>query len=95
MARPKEKEQKIQQTVMLKPSVVKEIERLSEKIGITKSQFMGNLIEASLDETLAMERLGILGTVIVGSDVMKKFKKALFGGKVSLDKDGNLEIKKS
>jgi hypothetical protein len=94
MARPKEKEPKIQQTVMLKPSVIKEIERIADKAGLTKSQFMGNLIDAALDEALAMERLGILRTIIVGSDIMKKFKKALFSGMVELDKDGNLEIKK-
>lgn len=95
MVRPKEKEQRIQQTVMLKPSVVKEIERLSEKMGFTKSQFMSFLIDTSLDDVHVLEKLGVVGAIALGKDFMRKFKKDRFDGKVSVDDDGNIEIKES
>jgi len=94
MARPKEKEPKIQQTVMLKPSVVKELEQLADRLGLTKSQFMSNIIESGLDEAKTLEKLGVFKTLKFGQDIIKKFKKELFDGKVSLDRNGRIEIEK-
>ncbi len=94
MVRPAAKETKTQYTVMLKPSMVKEIDRLAEKFGLTRSQFMGNLMETALEDAKMMEKAGLFKAVIVGDKVMRKFKDALFSGKVTLDKDGDIEIKK-
>jgi len=94
MVRPTAKEAKTQYTVMLKPSLVKEIDRIAEKFGLTRSQFMGNLIETALEDAKIMEKVGLFKAVIVGDRVMRKFKEALFSGKVTLDKDGDIEIKK-
>jgi len=79
---------------MLKPSTVKELDRMSEKYGLTRSQFMGNLIETALDEAKVMEGIGLFKMVVLGDKVLKKFKEAVAKGKVSFDEEGELEIKK-
>ena len=94
MGKSQEKEAKYQYSVMLKPSLVKEIDRIAEKHGLTRSQFMGNLIESALEDAKIMEKAGLFKAVIVGDRVMRKFKEYLFSGKITMDKDGELEIKK-
>ena len=78
MGRPKVKEAKQQYTIMLKPSVVKEIDRIAERIGLTRSQLMGNYIEFGMEEAQGMERLGIIGAV----SAYRKLR-----GTLQLDKD--------
>jgi metal-responsive CopG/Arc/MetJ family transcriptional regulator len=88
------KEARQQYSVMLKPSTVKELDRISEKYGLTRSQFMGNLIEMALDDAKLFENIGLFKMVILGDKVMKKFKEAVAKGKVSFDEEGELEIRK-
>ena len=94
MVRPRTKEPKHQFSVMLKPSVVDEIDKFAEKYNLTRSQLMANLMEVGLDELRALDRMGIVQTISMGSNIMKKFKDALLNGKVSLDEKGEIEIKK-
>ena len=94
MVRPKEKEPKHQFSVMLKPSKVAEIDAFAEKYNLTRSQLMANLMEAGLDEMRTLDKIGIVPLVYQGSNIMKKFKEALFNGKVSLDKKGDIAINK-
>lgn len=94
MVRPKEKEPKHQFSVMLKPSVVDEIDTFAEKYNLTRSQLMANLMETGLDELRTLDRIGIVPIVYQGSNIMKIFKEALFNGKVSLNKKGDIAIKK-
>jgi hypothetical protein len=42
---------------------VKEIDRIAERIGLTRSQLMGNYIEFGMEETQGMERVGIIKAV--------------------------------
>lgn len=93
MVRPKAKEPKHQFSVMLKPSFVDEIDKFAEKYDLTRSQLMANLMEVGLDELRALNRLGVVQSVFLGANIMKKFKEALFKGKVSLDEKGNIEFK--
>jgi len=65
MGRPPVKEAKQQYTIMLKPSVVQEIDRIADKLGLTRSQLMSNYIEFGMDETKGMERVGIIKAVSV------------------------------
>ncbi len=60
MGRPPVKEAKQQYTIMLKPSVVKEIDRIADKVNLTRSQLMANLIDFGLEETKGMERVGLI-----------------------------------
>lgn len=95
MGRPKVEEPKQQYTVMLRPSIVKEIDRIAAIRGRrTRSEMMGNLIEIGLEDLQALDRLGLLQAAAIGDKVFKKLKDALRSGDIKLDKDGNLEIRK-
>lgn len=95
MGRPKVDEPKRQYTVMLRPSVVAEIDRLAAIRGRrTRSELMSNLIDLGLDELQTLDKLGLLQAVAYGDRVLKKLKDAMRKGKIVEDKDGNLEIKK-
>ena len=95
MGRPKLEEPKQQYTVMLRPSVVKEIDRIRAIRGRrTRSEMMSNLIEQGLEDIQALDRLGIIQAVVVGEKVFNKLKDALRTGDIRLDKQGDLEIRK-
>lgn len=95
MGRPRVDEPKQQCTIMLKPSLIKEIDRIAAIRGRkTRSEMMCGLIELGLEDLQALEKLGILQAVAIGDRVFKKMKDALRSGDIRLDKDGNLEIRK-
>jgi len=95
MGRPKIDEPKQQYTVMLKPSVVEEIDRIRAIRGRrTRSEMMSNLIELGLEDMQAMDRLGLIQAVAIGDKVYQKLKDALKAGDIRLDKKGDLEIRK-
>lgn len=94
MVRLKEKEPKHQFSVMLKPSMVEEIDTYAEKYNLTRSQLMANLIESGLDDLKLLQNTGIVPVLYHTNEVMKKFKEKLFSGKVSIDKKGEIQIKK-
>jgi len=75
MARPKISEPKQQFTVMLKPSIVKEIDRLSEKAEVSRSQFMANLIEMGLDDARALDKMGLIKAVKAGRKIVNSLIK--------------------
>jgi hypothetical protein len=84
MIRPKAKEPKHQFSVMLKPSVVNEIDHYAEKYELTRS---------GLDELKALDKIGVVPTVFLGTKIMSKFREAFSKGKVSIDEKGDIEIK--
>jgi hypothetical protein len=83
MGRPKLKEPKQQYTIMLRPSVVKEIDRIAERVGLTRSQLMGNYIEFGMEESKGMERIGIIKALSVYRNM---------GGKLPGEKDTSGQI---
>jgi len=90
MGRPPIKEPKQQYTIMLKPSVVKEIDRIAERLGLTRSQLMANYIEFGMEETKGMERVGIIKAV----SAFKRMTGNLPNDKVSSEEIRKPEIKK-
>jgi metal-responsive CopG/Arc/MetJ family transcriptional regulator len=95
MGRPKIDEPKQQYTVMLRPSVVKEIDRLREIRGrFSRSEMLSNLIELGLEDIQSLDRLGLIQAVAIGDKVYKKLKEALMSGDIRVDKKGDLEIRK-
>ena len=95
MGRPKIEEPKQQYTVMLRPSVVKEVDRLRAIRGrFSRSEMLSNLIELGIEELQSLDRLGLIKAVAVGDKVLAKLKDALLGGDIRLDKEGELVIRK-
>ena len=82
MGRPKLKESKKQYTIMLKPSVVSEIDKLAKKLDMTRSQLMGNLVESGLDDAKMIDNLGLFKIVTAGGKAARKLKQAYYKGKL-------------
>ena len=78
MGRPKIKEAKKQYTVMLKPSVVKEVDKLAKKLEVTRSQLMGNLVESGLDDAKFFNNIGLFKLVLMGGEIARKLKLAYY-----------------
>lgn len=94
MVRPREKEPKHQFSVMLKPSIVAEIDKFADKYNLTRSQLMANLVETGLDDLRALNRVGIVPAVFHTMEILKIFKEKLFKGEVALTDKGEIKIKK-
>ena len=95
MGRPRVEEPKQQYTVMLRPSVVKEIDRIGAIRGRrTRSEMMANLIDIGLEDLQSLDKLGIIQAVAIGDKVYKKLKDALRCGDIKLNEKGELEIRK-
>jgi hypothetical protein len=92
MVRLKVKEPKHQFSVMLKPSVVAQIDAFAEKYDMTRSQLMANLMEAGMEELRTLDEMGIVPLFYHGGNIMRKFKEAFFSGKVSVDEKGDIKI---
>lgn len=75
MARPKVNEPKQQFTVMLKPSVVKEIDKYAEKAELSRSQLMANLIEMGLDDAKILDKMGLIYAVKAGKKIINSLIK--------------------
>ncbi len=95
MGRPKSEEPKQQYTIMLKPSVVEEIDRLRAIRGRkTRSEMMGGLIEMGIEDIQTMEKLGLIQAAAMGDKLLRILKEKLMSGDVRVNKKGDLEIRK-
>jgi len=93
MARPKMKQATKQYTVMLQPNTVEEIDKYAEAYGLTRSQFMRNMIVSGLDDIKLLNKLGIMQTVNIGHTLVEKTIKMFKSKKIDLNKEGEIEIK--
>ncbi len=93
MVRPRVKEPKHQYTLMLKPSVVEELDKLAKEVDLSRSQLMANLIESSLDDAKVLKKLGVLKLAMFGDKMAQKLKRGLLGGKYTVDDDGDIQVK--
>lgn len=75
MARPKVNEPKQPYTVMLKPSLVNEIEKLADKADLSRSQLMANLIEMGLDDARILDNMGLIKAVKAGREIINSLPK--------------------
>ncbi|MGP8153958.1 MAG: hypothetical protein ACLQBQ_07450 [Smithella sp.] len=94
MGRPPVKEAKQQYTIMLRPSLIEEIDKYANKYNLTRSQLMGNLVESGLDDMKMLDKSGVIPLIYQGSNILKAFKEKLFKGKVSMNDKGDIQIKK-
>jgi metal-responsive CopG/Arc/MetJ family transcriptional regulator len=83
-----------QYTVQLEDDVIARIDKMAAKLEHNRSQLMRNFIIGGLEDVELVDKTGIFTAVFFSRDLMRKFKKAILNGKVSLDKQGEIEIKK-
>ena len=67
----KKPEQEVQQNVVFRmtPSEIERLDRLAEKTGVTRSQFIRNLIMIGLEETETFEKFGMVRAAITVRDI--------------------------
>lgn len=85
---------KKQYNVQLDDAVVERIDRLAEKLELTRSQAMRNMLLIGLDEGEVIDSTGIFSAVMFSRVLMRKFKEAALRGKISLDENGELQVAK-
>jgi hypothetical protein len=85
---------KKQYTVQLEPEFVENIDKLAEKLGLTRSQMMRNLMESAYQDAILLDKVGLFKAVVLGEKVMTKFKEAVLTGKITLDSKGELKVRK-
>ena len=64
-------EQEVQQNVVFRmtPTEIERLDRLADKLGITRSQFIRNLIVVGLEETETFEKFGLVRATITVRDI--------------------------
>ena len=77
MARPKKDEKKVQYTVMLKPSTIKEIEKLAKSARLPTGTFARNLLLTGLDDARLFYKAGLLSLFGTGRKKFEEIKKKL------------------
>jgi len=67
----KKNEQEVQQNVVFRmtPSEIERLDRLASRTGITRSQFIRNLIIVGLEETETFEKFGMVRAAITVRDI--------------------------
>lgn len=60
-------------TVQLDPDFVKKIDKLADKIGLSRSQFMGNLLQTAYEDAVWLDKIGVLSAVRTLSDLKDKY----------------------
>jgi len=60
-----------QQNVVFRmtPSEIERLDKMAEKAGLSRSQFIRNLIEVGLEETEIFDRFGLLRATITARDI--------------------------
>jgi len=82
MARPKVNEAKQQFTVMLKPSLIVEIDKYAEKAELSRSHLMANLIEMGLEDVKILDKMGLIDAVKAGKKIINSLTKGYKAKKV-------------
>ena len=88
----KKEEEKIQVTIKLKKSMHDEIEKFAEKLGISKTQLIINLIDTGLDDVKIFNSLKLYDLMMMGGRVTRAIKEKFYKGEANLE-DGELKIK--
>ena len=70
----KEENDRMAVTLWIEKSTVKRLDVLAEKGSLTRSKLLTNLVEASLEELEAMDKMGVLATVIVLRDFVENIR---------------------
>ena len=81
-----------QYTVQLDPEFVEKIDKMAEKLGLSRSQMMRNLMKSGLEDAVTLERFGLFSAFRLGQKGMKKIKEGIASGRIRLTKEGDLKI---
>ena len=86
------KKAKVQVTVQLDAEFVEKIDKMAERLSLSRSQVIRNLAVNGYDDAAILEKTGLFSAYKLGEKVVRKIKNGLVSGKYSLDEDGELKI---
>lgn len=92
MAEKTKDEEKIQVTIKLKKSMHDEVEKFAEKLGISKTQLIINLIDTGLDDVKIFNALKLYDLMMIGGRITRSIKEKFYKGEAVIE-DGELKIK--
>jgi predicted transcriptional regulator len=87
------KKAKEQYTVQLEPEFVAKLDKMADKIGVSRSQLMRNLLESAYEDCVLLEKIGLLAAFKFGQKLVKNIKEGIATGRINFDQEGNLKIK--
>jgi|WetSurMetagenome_2_1015567.scaffolds.fasta_scaffold691931_1 hypothetical protein len=67
------KKKKEAYTVQLDPDFIEKIDKLADKLGLSRSQFMGNLLQSAYEDVAILDKLGLLTASRTISDLKEKY----------------------
>ena len=86
------KKSKKQYTVQLDSDFVEKIDAMAEKLDVSRSQLMRNLMVSGYEDAKLLDTFGLFSAFKLGEKAIRKIKEGLVSGKYSLDKKGDLKI---
>jgi predicted DNA-binding protein len=84
---------KEQYTVQLEPEFVAKLDKLADKLGISRSQLMRNLLESAYEDVTMLDKIGVFATLKFGQKLIKKIREGLSTGKIFINEEGDLKIR--
>ncbi len=81
-------------TVQLDPDLVEKLGKLAKKQGITRAQFLRNLIEAGYEDALMLDKIGLLAAFKFGKDFIRNVKAQIASGEIVYTPKDGLKIRK-
>jgi len=88
------KEEKTAILIKLDPEFVKKLDVMADKIGITRTQLMRNLLESAYDDAVMLDKIGLIAAFKFGMKAIKNLKKGIASGKVIFDEKGEFKIRR-
>ena len=88
------KKAKQQYTIQLDSDFVAKVDKMADSLGLSRSQMMRNLMESGYEDAAMLERVGLFAAFKLGDKLIRKIKEGIASGKITFDKDGEIEIKK-
>lgn len=82
-------------TIHLTPGFAKKLQDMADRLKVSRSTLVRNLLETAYEDARVMELTGILTAVQFGQKILSKIKQGIATGHIHFDKNGDLEIKKT
>lgn len=88
------KKMKEQYTVQLEPEFVDKLDKLADKLGLTRSQLMRNFLESGYADAMMLEEIGLLAAFRFGQDFIRNIKAQIASGDLTYNEKEGLKIRK-
>lgn len=70
-------------TIQLEPEFVEEIDRLADKLGMSRGQLMRNCLISGYEDAKMLDEIGLLQAINY-SHKLREFKESVYKGKVTI-----------